>query len=288
VLNRAPPRGILTATQSPREEEGMVLRESLVPTPFGRFHVEETGAGAPVLFVHGGTASTREWRPVLTALGAHARCIAVDRLGCGLSDRSARGYGGRALTDSLLGLADALGLDRFGVVGQSYGGFFALALAQAAPERISRLVLVNSAAGPWTAEEWAALGARLVRDPSAPAPEEQIEQTMRWIFADAARAPAGFRDDLRWQLERAAPGQIEAGRDDLVRMAAGPFDEIAGPTLVVWGEADPLFRPEMGRRLAAAIPGARYAALPGCGHTCQVECPDAFVAVVAPFLDQSA
>jgi pimeloyl-ACP methyl ester carboxylesterase len=262
------------------------LRESFVATPHGTFHVEEAGSGPPVLFVHGGTASAREWRPVLPALGARARCVAMDRLGCGLSDRSAGGYGRDHLTASLLALADALGFDRFGVVGQSYGGFWALSLAFAAPERVSGLVLVNAAGGPASEQELAERRARSGADPAAPAPsaEEMVERTVGWIFADAARVPAGFRDDLRWQVERAAPGQREAGRDGIERMARERYDRIACPTLVVWGEVDPLLPPEMGQRLAHAIPGARYVGLPGCGHTCQVECPDAFVAAVGPFV----
>src|SRR5260370_35204433 len=55
----------------------------------------------PVLFVHGGTASAREWRPVLPLLAGHAECVAIDRLGCGESDRSARGYDRATITDGL-------------------------------------------------------------------------------------------------------------------------------------------------------------------------------------------
>ena len=267
----------------------MALRESFVETPFGRFHLEEAGAGPPVLFIHGGTASARLWRPVLPALGPHARCLAPDRLGCGLSDRSQGGYGRDHLTRSLLALADALGLDRFGVVGQSYGGFWALSLAFAAPERVSRLVLVNAVGGPSTPEERVALRARVQDDPGAPEPsvEEQIERTLRAIFANPSRAPASFRDDLRWQMERADPAQRGLGLDAIDRMGDERFDRVACPTLVVWGEVDLLLPPEVGQRLAAAIPGARYVGLPGCGHDCQIECPDAFVAAVAPFLDQT-
>lgn len=43
-----------------------------------------------------------------------------------------------------------------------------------------------------------------------------------------------------------------------------------------------------GRRLAETIPGARFAGLPGVGHTCQIEAPEEFVAAVAPFLDDTA
>ena len=51
----------------------------------GRFMLETAGQGEPVLLIHGGTASAREWRPVLEGLGRHAQCVAIDRLGCGHS-----------------------------------------------------------------------------------------------------------------------------------------------------------------------------------------------------------
>jgi pimeloyl-ACP methyl ester carboxylesterase len=55
-----------------------------------------------------------------------------------------------------------------------------------------------------------------------------------------------------------------------------------------WGEADAMIPVERGRRLAEAIPNARFAGLPGVGHTCQVEAPDEFIAAVAPFMDALA
>lgn len=268
----------------------MSIAASFVTTPYGRFYTEATGVGEPVIFIHGGTASSREWRPVLPALGRHARCIAIDRLGCGQSDRSAGGYDRATLTASLLACADALGLERFGVVGQSFGGFWALSLAFAAPERISRLVLVNASGGPLTDAQLAARRARRGAM-TVPAPAEReavIEQTMTRIFADPSRVPATFRDDLRWQMERTDPAQVGAVDDEYERLARAPYQQLTIPTLVVWGEADTMISVEHAHQLVAAIPGARYAGLPGVGHTCQIEAPAEFVAAVAPFLDASA
>jgi pimeloyl-ACP methyl ester carboxylesterase len=272
----------------------MPIESRVVETPYGKFHVEETGSGKPVLFIHGGTASAREWRWVLEPLGEHARCIAMDRLGCGASDRSARGYDRATLTNSLLALADALNLNRFGVVGQSFGGFWSLSLAFAAPQRISRMVLVNSGGGPLTPDElvqqrarWGARGR--ARAPQTPAEiEAALDRTISEIFANPGRVPSSYRDDLRWQMQQADPAQAGAVDDDRERLAKEPYDKLTIPTLVVWGEADAMIVGDRGRRLAAAIPGARYAGLPGVGHTCQIEAPAEFVSAVAPFLDETA
>src|SRR4029079_15274260 len=146
-----------------------------VNTEYGTFRVEAAGRGAPVMLIHGGTASAREWRPVLPLLAQHAECVAMDRLGCGESDRSARGYDRATITDGLFALADALGWERFAVVGQSFGGFWALSMAFARPERLTGLVVVNGAGGPLSEREQAGWSARLAAhreaapvDPASP------------------------------------------------------------------------------------------------------------------------
>ena len=268
----------------------MSIESSFVTTEFGRFHVESTGDGSPWLFVHGGTASAREWRLVLPGLGQHARCLAIDRLGCGESDRSSRGYDRETLTASLFACADALGLDRFGVVGQSFGGFWGLSMAFAHPERMLGLVVVNGAGGPMSDAELAQWQTR--PRPAEPASlsqserEAAIERTMREIFADSNRVPTSFRDDLRWQAERAAPGQFAAVANDFAVLGRMAYDRLSVPTLVVWGEADTMIPVERGRRLASAIPGARFVGLPGIGHTCQIEAPGEFIDALSHFMDE--
>jgi 3-oxoadipate enol-lactonase len=263
-----------------------------VATAYGSFHVESIGAGTPVLFIHGGTASAREWRPVLPLLAGHAECVAIDRLGCGESDRSARGYDRATITDGLFALTDALGWTQFAVVGQSFGGFWALSMAFARPQRLFGLVVVNGAGGPMSADEQAQWDARMAarrqatpRDPASPA---AIDAVMNEIFADPSRVPASFREDLRFQAEHADPGQLGVLGAESRNLAAAPYASLRMPTLVIWGEADGMIPVERGRRLAEAIPGARFVGLPGVGHTCQVEAPAEFAAALAPFLDATA
>lgn len=272
----------------------MSVESFYVATPHGRYYVEAMGSGKPVLFIHGGTASAREWRWVLPALSAHARCVAPDRLGCGRSDR-ARSYDRGALTDGFLALADALGWDRFGVVGQSVGGLWALSVAFAAPERVSRLILVDSAVGPRTEAEIAERRARppwfqLVKpweEMDEAERSAEIDSTLARIFANPARVDPSYREDLIWQRGRADPQIPRLGGDLYESVARQRYDRIPCPTLVVWGEDDVMDPVAYGRRLAGAIPNARFVGLPGVGHTCQIEAPAEFVAAVAPFLDET-
>jgi 3-oxoadipate enol-lactonase len=260
-----------------------------VQTAYGTFHVESAGAGAPVLFIHGGTASAREWRPVLPLLAEHAECVAIDRLGCGESERSARGYDRATITDGLFALTDALGWERFAVVGQSFGGFWALSMAFARPERLTGLVVVNGAAGPMSDAEqsrWdARMAARRQAAPADPTSPTAIDAVMNEIFADLSRVPASFREDLRFQAEHADVGQLGVLATESRTIASAPYASLRMPTLVIWGEADAMIPVERGRRLAEAIPGARFVGLPGIGHTCQVEAPAEFAAALSPFMD---
>lgn len=253
-----------------------------VRTEYGTFHVESIGHGAPVMFIHGGTASAREWRHVLPLLGEHAECVAMDRLGCGESDRSPRGYDRTTITDAFFALADALGWSRFAVVGQSFGGFWALSMAFARPERLTGMVLVNSAGGPMSADELAEWEARRQARRAAPPDPDAL---MHQIFANPGAVPASFRDDLVYQAERADPGQVDAVAGEHRKLATADYSQLHIPTLVIWGEADSMIPLARGRRLAEAIPGARFAGLPGVGHTCQIEAPADFAAALAPFLD---
>jgi pimeloyl-ACP methyl ester carboxylesterase len=267
----------------------MSIASRFVQTAYGTFHVESAGAGTPVLFIHGGTASAREWRPVLPLLADHAECVALDRLGCGESDRSARGYDRATITEGLFALTDALGWPRFAVVGQSFGGFWALSMAFARPERLTGLVVVNGAGGPMSESEqsqWEARMAARRQAPSVdPASPSAIDAVVHEIFADPSRVPASFREDLRFQAEHADPGQLGVLTAEARNLASAPYASLRMPTLVIWGEADGMIPVARGRHLAEAVPGARFAGLPGVGHTCQVEAPVEFAAVLAPFLD---
>jgi pimeloyl-ACP methyl ester carboxylesterase len=269
----------------------MALESSFVATPYGTFHVEATGTGKPLLFLHGGTSSTRTWHRMLERLGKHAFCVAVDRLGCGLSDR-AKSYHQDDLTAGMYALADALRWDRFGVVGASAGGWQAIAMTVARPERISRLVLVDALAGPMSDEqvtEWRA------RRPSGQVPADPaeidaaIESGIPIEYADVSRVNSTMRDNFRWQLEQVDPTMLPKIFDQepelFQRIARERYDSLHLPTLVIWGKADAILPAEWGTRLTAAIPGSRYVELPGVGHNPHNETPDEFVAVVAPFLD---
>lgn len=110
----------------------------------------ETGAGAPLVLIHGGGAGADawgNWAGCLPVFGERFRAIAYDMIGFGATTAPDAGfvYSQAARVEHLRGFLDALGLDRVAIAGNSMGGATALGLAMRHPERVERLVLMGSA-----------------------------------------------------------------------------------------------------------------------------------------------
>ncbi|HET9094283.1 MAG TPA: aldolase/citrate lyase family protein [Solirubrobacteraceae bacterium] len=176
---------------------------------------------------------------------------------------------------------------RFALAGHSLGGIVALAIAQLAPERVSRLCLLNTSAGPpspeasaaWDALEAAAregdfgrLAAEFARD-SVPASGPNAAQAR--AATEAMALACGSRALLR-QLA------AQRGREDLRPILPG----VGCPTLVISGLDDTVSPPDRQRELADGIPGARLERLDGVGHMSPLEAPDRVARVLADWLRQ--
>lgn len=117
-----------------------------VTTPRGRFHVRMTpGAGTPLVLVHGWPESSYCWTPVAARLPERWRLIAPDLRGLGDSERTpgVAPYEKQQLAQDVLGLLDALEVERFHLVGHDWGGVVAQEMALAAPGRVRSLSLLN-------------------------------------------------------------------------------------------------------------------------------------------------
>src|SRR3954462_15294361 len=113
-----------------------------------RLHAVIGGDGPPLLLVHGWPETWYAWRLLMPALARDFEVIAVDQRGMGLSDKPQSGYDTGTLAGDLVALMDALGHERFAVVGHDTGYFISYALAADHPDRDARLVLAALAAYP--------------------------------------------------------------------------------------------------------------------------------------------
>lgn len=241
--------------------------------------VETEGVGPRLVLVHGFAQTARCWGAAAHALAADHEVHRVDAPGHGRSDAV------RAdLADTAALLAD-LGPATY--LGYSMGGRMCLEVALRHPGEVAALVLVSATAGIDDADERAA---RRVSDEALAARLETVGVDAfveQWLSLPLF---AGLPPDGRFDVERRT--NTAAGLASSLRLAGTgtqdpSWDRLAAltmPVLVVAGADDPKFT-RLARRLTAAIGDrATLAVVPGAGHTVHVEAPDAFLAVVRPWL----
>jgi pimeloyl-ACP methyl ester carboxylesterase len=234
------------------------------------------------------------WRHVVPALAADHDVIAIDLPGFGESDRPAPGvyrYDATAFSETVIGVLDALAIERATLVGHSMGGGVALHTAARRPERVDRLVLVDALVYPFPVPvEGRAvlipyLGEVLFRRLTT---RGLMRHFLRQhVYADPTRVAEDWVDYLWERVNR--PGGFAAAAAALRACARSDAVErsvraVRAPTLVVWGEADRLFPPAAARRLADDIPGAELRLLPRCGHAPAEERPDDLTEAWSAFL----
>jgi pimeloyl-ACP methyl ester carboxylesterase len=257
--------------------------------------VNDVGAGSPVVLLHGLACGKRMWFHQSRALRHRFRVIAYDQRGHGETDApaDAADYSAAHLARDLVGVLDALKIERAAVVGFSLGGGPALALAASKPERVSRLVLADVGAGAddpvkieSIARQWGALIAQGKVD------ELVCEMLRSELFKVYAKRNARRRDHMA-ALIRATPidglrftlSEVLAKRKSLFRLT-GPLKSLHVPTLVLVGEYDYVCS-KAARLLAQTIPNASLKIIPGSGHMCPLEQPAAFSAALMDFFSEA-
>ncbi len=237
-----------------------------------------TGGDGPhsVVFVHGFCQSSVFWKEALDRLPAGHRGFALDLKGFGDSDKPPGPYGIPTFADEVLALADALGLGRFVLVGNSMGGVVCQSLASRYAQRLSRLVLVSTGA--------------YARNPAAA--RERAEQIPEWKRDDFEKMVKAFFAILPNRWETLVDVAMKASREAMVQSTLSSASlnflkavrQVNVPTLIVQGERDASRTPQDGKELQEAIPGSALHVLGGAGHTPMLERPDLFYPLFLNFL----
>lgn len=171
------------------------------------------------------------------------------------------------------------------LVGASMGGRIALEAAHRAPQRVRGIALLGSTARADT-DELRALRTEAVAQFESGRGDDLLEANVWFVFHRSAWDDGALLDRYRAMLRRAGFAQLV--RQNRAMMAAHDFrpllPAIGCPTLVVCGENDGVTPPECSRELAQAIPGARLALLPDCGHMLTMERPQAVNALLLEWL----
>lgn len=253
-----------------------------------RIRVREDGpADAPVLvLLHGFTMSLESWDGWVEELADDYRIVRYDLLGHGLSGPDPlKRYAPTERVETLGRLLDRLGIARATLGGNSFGGLLAWRFAARHPERVARLILVDSGAysiygvGEDPAPTPPAMQAYL-RQPS----DAGFEASMANIFADPSRISRARLAQIRAMMAGNGDAFVDHLDEFTLPDPTPDLARIAAPTLILWGEEDRLIPVEQANRLAAAIPQASLVTYPGVGHVPHEEIPARSAADVRRFL----
>src|SRR5579859_7569873 len=257
-------------------------------------HVEESGQGEPLVFIHEFAGDHRSWEPQLRFFSAAYRCVSYAARGYPPSDvpTDPAAYSQpRAVADAVAVL-DGLGIEQAHVVGLSMGGFTALHLALRHPGRVRSAVVAGAGYGAeperaeafraesvLTAAAFAAEGAAKVAERYAVGPARvqfQNKNPRGWAeFAAALAGHSSLGSALTMRGVQAARPSLYGLAEDLARIAV--------PVLVLVGDEDEgCLEPAL--MLKRAIPAAGLSVLPRTGHTANLEEPDVFNRAVDAFL----
>jgi pimeloyl-ACP methyl ester carboxylesterase len=285
--------------QQPSSPGRPALRVEEVVLHGHRITVRIGGEGPVLVLVHGIAGTSQTWEEVLPELARNQTVIAPDLLGHGRSAKPRGDYSLGAYASGIRDLLAALGFDRASFAGHSLGGGIAMQLAYQFPQRLERLILISSGglgrelhpllrSAAWPGAEYVLplLCANGVLNAGAAVGEFLGKFGLRAgpDLEEIARGFASLGDtESRQAFIHTVRSVIDAGGQrvdatDRLYLAA----EV--PTLIVWGERDPLIPAEHGHTAHRHIPGSRLEVFPGAGHFPHRADPRRFVEVISDFV----
>ncbi|WP_068636205.1 alpha/beta fold hydrolase [Thauera butanivorans] len=259
-----------------------------------RTNYHDLGSGHPLLMIHGsgpGVSAWANWRLVMPELARQARVIAPDMVGFGFTERPAgQRYDMDAWVAQAVGLLDALGIERTDLVGNSFGGALALAIAIRHPQRVRRLVLMGSVGVPF--EITPGLDAVWGYTPSF----ENMRAIMDYFAWDRSLvndelAQLRYQASIRPGFQESFAAMFPAPRQRWVdAMASREADIRALPheTLVIHGRDDRVIPLATSLTLADWISRAQLHVFGRCGHWTQIEHAGRFARLVGDFLAEAS
>jgi pimeloyl-ACP methyl ester carboxylesterase len=249
------------------------------------------GRGPDMLLVHGLGATKSSFFDAAAALSRDYRVHALDLPGFGSSSKPATApYNAAYFAESVLGLMDALGLDRAHLVGNSLGGRVALEVGMRAPERVNGVALLCPAVAFVKRKRGYHPLVRLLRPELGVLPHRfgrrTISNQFLSLFADPSAIDPSVADIVVDEFQRiyGSPGArlafLSAARNVYLDKPFGRdgfYPRLAGlqrPALFVWASHDRLIPAGFARHVAEWLPAAEQIVLDACGHAPQVERPD--------------
>jgi pimeloyl-ACP methyl ester carboxylesterase len=255
-----------------------------------RLRFVEEGEGPPVVLLHGFASALETWRGVMAELAKKHHVLALDLKGFGWSSRPEGDYSPQAEAQLVLALMEQRNIHSAQVVAHSWGSSVALAMALAAPERVTRIVLYDA----WVYEEqlpstflWAratGVGEVLFDLFYGERPDEMIA---RAFYDPRKYVSERFVEEVERALDR--PGTTAAAlaavRDQRYTEMQKQYATVKQPVLLLWGREDEVTLLTYGERLARDLPHAHLVTYPHCGHFPMIEAAGPSTEELEKFLD---
>ena len=263
-------------------------------------HAVVGGHGPALLLVHGWPETWYAWRHLMPALARDFTVVAVDQRGIGLSDKPAGGYDTGTQARDLIGLMDALGHERFAVVGHDTGFAISYALASDFPERVERVALLEIPGSPGTVPApplflpaplndrlWH-LGFNRIEGLNELLVTGREDAFYRWEF-DAAAKPLDD-DTIGYYVRtlsnpdslRGSFGWYRAIDETIAQDEQRKETPLAMPVLAIGGERS--FGELVGQAVSAVAPQVQPVVIPETGHFLAEESPEELLASLTGFL----
>jgi 2-hydroxymuconate-semialdehyde hydrolase len=259
-----------------------------------RTNYQDYGDGPPVLLIHGsgpGVTAYANWRMTMTALAVHFRVIAPDMVGFGFTERPANvQYSMDLWVSHLLSVLDALKIDKAKLVGNSFGGGLALALAISHPDRVDRMVLMGSAGLPFTLthgldEVWGYRGTlQHMRELL-----DLFAYNRQLVNDDLAKLR--YEASMRPGFQEAFSSMFPAPRQRWVDSLSSPEDKISAvphETLIVHGREDQIIPVSSSYKLHSLMQHSQLHVFGCCGHWTQIEHAARFNQMLIQFFSETA
>jgi len=269
--------------------------------PAGSLHYVDEGNGLPVIMVHGNPTWSFLYRKLIKRLRSDYRCIAMDHLGFGLSDKPKDwSYLPKDHAANLTALIEGLGLKDITLIVQDWGGPIGLSYAVAHPENVARIIIMNTWAWPVNRDPYyiafsgimgGPIGRMLIRRYNFFA-----RSIMRQAFGDKRKLSATAHEHYLRALatpdERTGcfvfPKQIIESTLWLGQLWRNISTLNGKPKLIVWGMKDIAFREKELKQWERTFSEAWTVRLSSVGHFVQEEAPDELAEAVVPFLIETA
>ena len=257
----------------------MIETAQIQPAP--RLAVSYSGEGALVLFLHGIRGNRRNWNPQIEALARKGfKAAAWDARGYGDSDDYEGSLNFRDhFVGDVLRVAEHFSAKKFHLVGLSMGGRIARNVGIYHSHRLHSLTVVNANPG------FNAMSADAVRRFVTERNTRTPESIRKLLGANPRK---GVYEELVQSIEKIRDASYRKTLEASVAQDRdAPIENITVPTLIMYGEEDTVYPPELARAMASRIPGAQLAMIKSAGHLANLEQPEEFNRILLEFLTRN-